>query len=85
VIETGRPPFLRHLQNRWVIEGGDATSTIVHSTLSYRSWWALPLAPFIALLMKKTVKPLLAQFRDAVQTRHQEDPGTTRPALPRAV
>ena len=86
VIETGRPPFLTHMQNRWTLEGRDATSSIANSTVSYRlTWWAMPFAPVIAIMLKKTIKPLLAQFRDAVQARYEADPDAARPRLGQAV
>ena len=86
VIETGRPPFLTHMQNRWTLEGRDATSSIANSTLSYRlKWWAVPFAPLIAIMLKNTIKPLLAQYRDAVLARYQADSGAARPALSQAV
>ena len=45
VVETGGPPFLTHLQNRWVLEPRDATSSILNSTITFRlKWWALPFA-----------------------------------------
>ena len=86
VIETGRPPFLTHMQNRWTLEGRDATSSIANSTLSYRlTWWAMPFAPLISIMLKKAIKPLLAQFRDAVQARYQTDPDAARPRSSQAV
>jgi len=86
VIKTGRPPFITQMQNRWILEGRDATSSIASSTLTYRlKWWALPFAPLISMMMKKSIKPIFAQFRDAVQARHQADSGAARPSLSQAV
>jgi len=74
VVKTGGPPFISHIQNRWILEGRDATSSIVTSTLTYRlKWWAMPFAPLIAILLKKSIKPIFYQFRDAVQARYQAD------------
>ncbi|MFT4705100.1 MAG: hypothetical protein ACI81R_002808 [Bradymonadia bacterium] len=71
-IKNGRPPFLSLLQNSWSLEGRGETSSVASSTMSYRvKWWALPFAPLIAMMMRRTLKPILAQFRDSVQTRHQ--------------
>jgi hypothetical protein len=82
VIKTGGPPFLSHIQNRWILEARDATSSSAHSTITYRlEWWAMPFAPLIAMMMRKTLKPLLAQFRDAVQDRFLADPDAARQPL----
>jgi hypothetical protein len=86
VIETGKPPFLTHMQNRWTLERRDAASSVANSTLNYRlKWWAIPFAPLIAIMMKKALKPVFAQFRDAVQARYQADLGGARPALSQVV
>jgi hypothetical protein len=74
LVKTGGPPFVSDLQNRWILEGRDATSSIANSTISYRlKWWAVPFAPLIAIMMKKATAPIFAQFREAVQARFQAD------------
>jgi hypothetical protein len=75
VVKTGGPPFLSHLQNRWVLTANDAITSTASSTVTYQlKWWALPFSPFIAALMKKAIKPTYTQFRDAVQAHYQSQP-----------
>jgi hypothetical protein len=85
VVETGGPPFLAHLQNRWVLEANDARSSIATSTVTYRlKWWAKPFGLLIATAMRKSIKPVFAQFRDAVVARYVANPGSPRPSSSQA-
>jgi len=82
VVASGRPPFLEHLQNRWVLEARGDAASVAKSTISYRvKWWAVPFAPLVAVMLKRATKPIFTQFQDAVQLRHHSRRPVQRRAL----
>jgi hypothetical protein len=78
VIDSGGPPFVSHIQNRWILEARDATSSVASSTVTYGlKWWAVPFAPLISMLMRSALKPIFDEFRDAVEARSETGPSET--------